>query len=120
MPKSPISSYPRTAAGCSWWPRKFTTSFAGHRGSKVRIIPSVQTLQVDVGHSRYPIAIGSGLLGSRDLLDAQIPGQDLLIVTNTTIAPLYLWKLRSCLSGRRVADCILPDGERYKTLQTAG
>jgi 3-dehydroquinate synthase len=79
----------------------------------------VQTLQVDVGHSRYPIAIGSGLLTNRELLDAQIPGRDLLIVTNTTVARLYLAKLTHSLAARRVAECILPDGEQHKTLQTA-
>jgi 3-dehydroquinate synthase len=80
----------------------------------------VQTLQVDVGHSRYPIAIGAGLLVNRELLDAHIRGRDLLIVTNTTVARLYLWKLTDSLAGRRVAECILPDGEQHKTLQTAG
>jgi 3-dehydroquinate synthase len=80
----------------------------------------VQTLQVDVGHSRYPITIGSGLLSNRELIEAQIPRGDLMIVTNTTVAPLYLAKLRESLGDRRLADCILPDGEQHKTLQTAG
>jgi 3-dehydroquinate synthase len=80
----------------------------------------VQTLQVDVGHSRYPISIGSGLLANRELLDAQIRGRDVLIVTNTTVARLYLEKLMDGLAGRRAAECILPDGEQHKTLQTAG
>ena len=89
----------------------------------------MQTLTVDVGHSRYPIAIGPGLLGHRALLDAQIPGRDLLIVTNTTVARLHLKKLAGSLAqslagkdlgGRRIAECLLPDGERHKTLQTAG
>jgi 3-dehydroquinate synthase len=80
----------------------------------------VQTLQVDVGHSRYPISIGSGLIANRELLDARIRGRDLLIVTNTTVAHLYLEKLMGSLAGRRVAECILPDGEQHKTLQTAG
>lgn len=80
----------------------------------------MQTLQVDVGHTQYPIAIGAGLLGDRELLNARIPGQDLLIVTNTTIAKLYLPKLTNSFAGRRTADCILPDGEQHKTLQTAG
>ena len=79
----------------------------------------MQTLQVDVGHSRYPILIGSGLLGNRELLDANIRGRDLLIVTNTTVARLYLAKLSDTLALRRVAECILPDGEQHKTLQTA-
>src|ERR1700723_3649802 len=81
---------------------------------------TVQTLQVDVGHSRYPISIGSGLLANRELLDAQIRGRDVLIVTNTTVARLYLEKLMDGLAQRRIAECILPDGEQHKTLQTAG
>jgi 3-dehydroquinate synthase len=80
----------------------------------------VQTLQVDVGHSRYPIIIGGGLLRDRDLVAAQLPGRDLMIVTNTTVARLYLETLRSTLGERGIAECILPDGEQHKTLQTAG
>jgi 3-dehydroquinate synthase len=80
----------------------------------------VQTLQVDVGHSRYPIAIGSGLLANRGLLDTHVQGRELMIVTNTTVARLYLAKLKDSLASRRVAECILPDGEQHKTLQTAG
>jgi 3-dehydroquinate synthase len=79
----------------------------------------VQTLQVDVGHSSYPISIGSGLLSNRELLERQIAGRDLLIVTNTTVAKLYLAKLTGSLAHRRIAECILPDGEQHKTLQTA-
>src|SRR5271165_5585180 len=86
----------------------------------VRIINAVQKLQVDVGHSRYPITIGSGLLTNRELLDEQIPGRDLLVVTNTTVAKLYLAKLTGSFAQRHIADCILPDGEQHKTLQTAG
>ena len=80
----------------------------------------MQTLQVDLGHSRYPISIGSGLLANRELLDARIRGHELLIVTNSTVARLYLEKLMHGLAGRRAAECILPDGEQHKTLQTAG
>jgi 3-dehydroquinate synthase len=80
----------------------------------------VQILQVDLGASSYPITIGSGLLTDRNLLDAQIPGRDLLIVTNTTVAKLYLAKVTGSFSQRHIADCILPDGEQHKTLQTAG
>ena len=80
----------------------------------------MQTLQVDVGHSRYPIAIGCGLLANREVLDAHIRARDALIVTNTTVARLYLGKLTAGLAGRRIGECILPDGEQHKTLQTAG
>jgi len=80
----------------------------------------VQTLQVDVGHSRYPITIGPGLLGDAARLLAGIGGHDVLVVTNTTVAPLYLGTLRAALGERRVAECVLPDGEQYKTLETVG
>jgi 3-dehydroquinate synthase len=80
----------------------------------------VQTLYVDVGHSRYPIIIGAGLLSNSALLDEKIPSGDLLIVTNTTVAKLYLAKLNAALTPRRrLGECILPDGEQHKTLQTA-
>jgi 3-dehydroquinate synthase len=42
-----------------------------------------------------------------------------LVVTDTTVAPLYLGRLRDALEDRRIADCVLPDGERHKTLATA-
>jgi 3-dehydroquinate synthase len=80
----------------------------------------VQTIQVDLGASSYPITIGPGLLTDRILLENQIPGRDLLIVTNATVAKLYLAKLSGSFSQRHIAECILPDGEQHKTLQTAG
>jgi 3-dehydroquinate synthase len=60
------------------------------------------------------------LLTNRELLNEQIPGRDLLIVTNTTVAKLYLAKLTGSFAQRRIAECLLPDGEQHKTLQTAG
>src|SRR5258708_34255241 len=108
------------AGGCSSWRKKFITRFGGRGASKLRIIGLVQTLQVDGGHSRYPISIGSGLLVNRELLEARIRGRDLLIVTNTTVARLYLATLTDSLAGKRVSECILPDGEQHKTMQTAG
>jgi 3-dehydroquinate synthase len=90
----------------------------------------VQTLKVDVGHTIYPIKIGPGLLGDGELLDSLIPGRDLCLVTNTTVAGLYLEKLQATLAARRgaaprsearrITRCVLPDGEQYKTLETAG
>jgi 3-dehydroquinate synthase len=80
----------------------------------------VQTLQVDVGHSRYPITIGSGLLSNQNWLKAQIPAGDLMIVTNTTVARLFLTRLIANLPDRHIGECILPDGEQHKTLQTVG
>src|SRR6202521_998170 len=107
------------AAGSNWSLRKSTTSCGG-RKLKCSYNHTVQTIQVELGPSSYPISIGPGLLADRDVLDSQIPGRDLLIVTNTTVAKLYLAKLTGSFAQRRIAECILPDGEQHKTLQTAG
>jgi 3-dehydroquinate synthase len=79
----------------------------------------MQTIQVDVGHSRYPIAIGAGLLKDKRWMADSVPGSALLIVSNTTVAPLYLAQLEEGLGERPIQHCILPDGEAHKTLQTA-
>jgi 3-dehydroquinate synthase len=79
----------------------------------------VQTLTVDVGHARYPVVIGPALLAQREVFEGHVPGDTVLVVSNRTVAPLYLERLRTGLAGRRIAECILPDGEQYKTLGTA-
>ncbi len=78
----------------------------------------VKTLHVELGDRRYPIHIGPGLLGQPELLRAGIAGRQALIVSNTTIAPLYLEPVRAALDGLRHDAVILPDGEQYKTLET--
>ena len=50
----------------------------------------VQTVDVSLGDRSYPIYIGQGLLDRSDLLQQHIPGKKVLIVTNKTVAPLYL------------------------------
>lgn len=76
----------------------------------------MKTLHVELGDRRYPIYIGPGLLARSDLLRTHIPGQQVLVVTNTTVAPLYLDRVRAALAGLRQETIILPDGEQYKTL----
>lgn len=78
----------------------------------------MKTLQVDLGDRSYPIHIGADLLGNPDLLLPGIAGSEVLVVTNETVAPLYLDKLLAALPGKRVDSLILPDGERFKTLET--
>ena len=74
------------------------------------------TLHVDLGERSYPIIIGPGLLGDTQLLQPYIPGNSALIVSNETVAPLYLQKAQAMLDGIRHHAVILPDGEQYKTL----
>jgi 3-dehydroquinate synthase len=75
------------------------------------------TLIVDLGKRSYPIYINSGLLGQAELLQQHIPGNSALIVSNETVAPLYLEKTQSMLSGLKHQAVILPDGEKYKNLE---
>ena len=76
----------------------------------------MEALKVDLGSRSYPILIGEGLLGERRVLEAHVPAGDVLIVSNTTVAPLYLATLESGLAARRLVVTLLPDGEAHKTL----
>jgi 3-dehydroquinate synthase len=79
----------------------------------------MQTLNVVLGERSYPILIGARLLRSPPQISARIPGRDLLLVSNTSVAPLYLARLKLALADRRCVEVILPDGEQYKTLEYA-
>lgn len=73
------------------------------------------TLSVDLGERSYPIYIGNALL-QQDLLRQHIPGSSVMIVSNDTVAPLYLETVQDQLQGLRQASVILPDGEEHKHL----
>jgi len=80
----------------------------------------MQTLTVGLSERSYPIHIGTGLLANTELLAAHLPARRVAIVTNTTVAPLYLEKLQQTLReiGVQSVEIILPDGEVYKTADT--
>src|SRR5574340_1352171 len=80
----------------------------------------MQTLTVGLGERSYPIHIGSGLLGRAELLQSALPRKRAAVVTNTTVAPLYLDRLRQTLQAIEVSSVpiILPDGEEYKNSAT--
>jgi len=78
----------------------------------------MKILNVPLGKRSYPIYIGSGLLKNRELILKHTPSKQLLIVTNETVAPLYLDMVLQSLRGSTVETVILPDGEQYKTIDT--
>jgi len=78
---------------------------------------STRTITVELGDRSYPIVIGQGLLGGGFDLAGHLAGDDCLIVTNETVAPLYLRKLTGNLSGRSVESINLADGEEFKTVE---
>jgi len=80
----------------------------------------MQTLTVELGDRSYPIHIGQDLLSRADLVVPHLKRKQVAIVTNTTVAPLYLEKLAQPLRayGVTVFPIILPDGEQYKNSET--
>lgn len=75
----------------------------------------MRKVTVELGERSYPVLIGSGLLSSNVLPELLDAGQ-VLIVSNTTVAPLYLKQVQSSLRHCRTRSLVLPDGESYKTL----
>jgi 3-dehydroquinate synthase len=73
-------------------------------------------VNVDLGERSYPILIGENLLGDPALLAKHVPGKRVAIVSNETVAPLYLARVEQALaaSGREVMSIVLKDGEQYK------
>ncbi len=79
----------------------------------------MQTVQVDLGDRSYDIRIAPGILDDREQLLPWIGGQQVFIITNEVVAPLYLENITSNLASKSVSQMILKDGESVKTLQTA-
>lgn len=78
----------------------------------------MRTLQVDLGERSYPIHIGTDLLSKAELFAPHIAGKQVAIVTNETVAPLYLERLTQTLAGYKVQSIVLPDGESFKNWET--
>lgn len=80
----------------------------------------MQTLTVNLADRSYPIHIGQNLISNADLLLPHLKRKHVAIVTNTTVAPLYLDKLTQTLqnAGVKVIPIVLPDGEAYKNSET--
>src|SRR5690606_32290492 len=78
----------------------------------------MRELIVDLGARSYPILIGSDLLRQPEVFRRILPASaPVLVVSNTTVAPLYLKAVLDSLADRETASLVLPDGERYKTLE---
>jgi len=78
----------------------------------------MRRLDVDLGARSYPIYIGRDLLARGELFAPHLDGRQVLVVSNETVAPLYLAPVRAALGDFDVHVVVLPDGERFKTLDT--
>ncbi len=85
-------------------------------GISSQISSSTNSLRVELGERSYPIDIGQSLLNDSERLARLISGKQVVVITNTTVAPLYLHVLRTSLSaaGKKIIEIILPDGEEEK------
>ena len=77
----------------------------------------MRTLQVALVERSYPIHIGAGLLDTFPLAE-QVRGNQVMIITNETIAPLYLERLTRHFAASQCDTLVLPDGEKFKNLET--
>jgi 3-dehydroquinate synthase len=82
--------------------------------------PAVTTVEVGLGARSYPIHIGSDLLDRSDLLGPALAGNDVLVVSDENVAPLYLERFCATLVDRRIETLVLPAGEATKTLARFG
>jgi len=80
----------------------------------------IRTLEVSLAERSYPIHVGTGLLDRADLLLPMIKARKAVVVTNETVAPIYLARLTRTLAegGVEVQSVLLPDGESYKNWDT--
>ncbi len=81
----------------------------------------MQTLTLELEARSYPIHIGPGLLNKPELLLPHFQKtMRAVIISNTTVAPLYLARVQGLLEGQgvNVIPVILPDGEQYKNSDT--
>lgn len=80
----------------------------------------METLTVALGERSYPIHIGAGLIEHAELIASRLPQKRAAVVTNTTVAPLYLAMMRGALDAQGVdtVPITLPDGEPFKNWET--
>lgn len=79
----------------------------------------MKSVRVGLGARSYSIRIGSGIRNdSREFLP-WFAGSQVFVVSNESVAPLYLAEMRAALDGKEVAEVIIQDGEHVKSLETA-
>lgn len=77
----------------------------------------MKTLNVELGDRSYPIYIGQNLLSKAELVEPYVNGTQVMIVSNETVAPIYLDNVKKAFAKYHCETVILPDGEQYKNLE---
>ncbi len=79
----------------------------------------MKILNVSLAERSYPIYIGKNLIGQPEFFQRHVTSSQVMVVSNETVAPLYLDRVVKNLEGRCLATVILPDGESYKSMDSA-
>ncbi|MDE1963074.1 MAG: 3-dehydroquinate synthase [Xanthomonadaceae bacterium] len=83
-------------------------------------IPAPRSIDVALGHRSYAVRIGPGLLADSAAWRTAIRGRHVLVISNTTVAPLYLDTVAKGLEGLIWDAFLLEDGEAHKTFDNVG
>ena len=79
----------------------------------------MKTLTVSLGSRSYPIYIGQGLLKLNELIRRHVESSQVMVITNKVVGSLYFEQVNAHLVGKKLAIIDLPDGEKYKTIDSA-
>ncbi|PMQ07014.1 3-dehydroquinate synthase [Dyella sp. AD56] len=79
-----------------------------------------RTIDVALGERSYPVWIGPGLLNDHARWRAALRGRHALVISNTTVAPLYLERIAEGLDGLSWSSFLIDDGEAHKTFANVG
>jgi 3-dehydroquinate synthase len=80
----------------------------------------MSVIEVPLGARSYAVHVGQGMLAHSGLIADSIGGRHVLIISNETVAPLYLDRLQTALHGRDASTFLLVDGEAHKTFENVG
>ncbi len=81
----------------------------------------MEKVAVQLGQRSYPIVIAPDLLANakqQPEFSALWQYRQVIVITNPTIAPLYLQAVRGLFFAAELHELQIPDGEAFKTLQT--
>ncbi len=81
---------------------------------------SPRNITVALGQRSYPVWIGAGLLADHARWRALLRGRHALVISNTTVAPLYLPRIEAGLDGLHWSSFLLEDGEAHKSFANVG
>src|SRR5687767_7755816 len=113
----PAVSRDRRCGGRHRPPERAGSGARAARAAGVAMETLSVALSPNSGSRAYPIHIGAGILDAAELYRPYLAGGAAAIVTNSVVAPLYLQRMRTALKGARVAEVVIPDGERAKSWQ---